>query len=84
MALNSYPSNSGLNVWFRNDVQNALRAVESANAGLFEIVSTPEMELYRQGYEAALRAVAEAFGIRHEPLTRPAKEKPVIVDVTPW
>jgi hypothetical protein len=83
MALNSYASNSGLNVWFKDDVQNALRAVESANAGLFEIISTPEMQLYRQGYEAALRAVAEAFGIRQEPLTPHRDEAPAFIDVTP-
>jgi hypothetical protein len=83
MALNSYASNSGLNVWFKDDVQNALRAVESANAGLFEIIDTPEMQLYRQGYEAALRAVAEAFGIRQEPFTRQRDEAPAFIDVTP-
>lgn len=83
MALNSYTSNSGLNVWFKDDVQNALRAVESANAGLFEIINTPEMQLYRQGYEAALRAVAEAFGIRQEPLTYRRDEAPAFIDVSP-
>jgi len=55
-----------LNVWFRDDIKNALVAVDSANLDIASVVDTPEVRIYRRGYEAAIRAVAAAFGIRME------------------
>jgi hypothetical protein len=83
VALSTQYSSSGLDVWFKEDIQNALKAVDSANAELFKVINTPEMRLYRQGYEAAIRAVAEAFGIRHESPACRHEEAPLIIDVTP-
>jgi hypothetical protein len=83
VALSTHYSSSGLDVWFKEDIQNALKAVDSANAELFKVINTPEMRLYRQGYEAAIRAVAEAFGIRHESPACRHEETPIIIDVTP-
>jgi hypothetical protein len=77
-----YPS-SGLNVWFKDDIQNALRAIDTANADLFKTINTPEMHFYRRGYEAALRAIAEAFGIRYESPVR-RYEEPLTVEVKPY
>lgn len=82
MALSSQYTGSGLDVWFKDDIQNALRAVDMANADLCKTINTPEMRLYRQGYEAAIRAVGEAFGIRYQS-ARNHEETPTIIDVTP-
>lgn len=83
MALSSQYSRSGLDVWFKDDIRNALRAVDSANADLFEIINNSEMQLYRQGYEAAVRAIAEAFGIRYKSAHQ-REETPAIIDITPY
>ena len=53
-----------LDVWFRDDIRNALVAVDSANLDIASVVDTPEVRIYRRGYEAAIRAVAAAFGIQ--------------------
>ena len=58
-------SSPGLHVWFSDDIRNTLRAVDTANAEVFKVINAPEMQLYRQGYEAALRSIAEAFGIQY-------------------
>jgi hypothetical protein len=84
MEFNSERGSSGLNVWFKDDIQNALRAVDSANAELFKTIDTPEMQLYRRGYESALRSVGEAFGIRYQSYDQPREESPVVVDVTSY
>ena len=81
MALSSHYSSSGLDVWFKDDIKNALRAVDSANAEVFKAINTPEMQMFRQGYEAAIRAVAEAFGIGYKSLA--SHEEETIIDVTP-
>jgi hypothetical protein len=83
VALSSGYSNSGLDVWFKDDIKNTLRGVDSANAELFETINTPEMQLYRKGYEAAIRAIAEAFGIRYKSSDRRYEKTPTIIDVTP-
>jgi basic membrane lipoprotein Med (substrate-binding protein (PBP1-ABC) superfamily) len=83
VALSSQYTGSGLNVWFKDDIKNTLSAIDSANAELFKAIDTPEMRLYRQGYEAAIRAIAEAFGMKYESTTRRREESPAIIDVTP-
>jgi len=65
MAGNSFYYDSGLNFWSRDDINNALRAIDLASAEVFAAIDTPEVQLYRRGYEAAIRAMAEAFGIHH-------------------
>jgi hypothetical protein len=84
VALSSHYPGSGLNVWFKDDIRNTLRAVDSANADLFKTINTPEMQLYRQGYESAIRAIAEAFGIHYEQSARRHEETPTIIDITPY
>jgi hypothetical protein len=83
MALSSQYSSPGLEVWFRDDIQNTLRSVDSANAELFKAINTPEMQHFRQGYEAALRAIGEAFGIRYRPANH-QEEAPEIIDVSAY
>ncbi len=84
MALSSRHSSSRLNVWFKDDIQNALRAIDSANAELFSVVNTPELQIYRRGYEAALRAMAEAFGLRYEGASRSRDELPAVIEGPPY
>ena len=73
---------SGFGVWFRDDIKNALRAVDTANAEVFQVVNTPEIQLYRRGYAAALRSIAEAFGIHYiSPVY--GEEMPAIIEVMP-
>ena len=54
-------------VWFPNEILNALAAVERANADVAAAVNTPEMALYRRGWEAAIGAMAAAFGLAYYP-----------------
>ncbi len=81
MAGNSYYYDAGFNCWFRDDINNALRAIDSASAEVFNLVNTPEMQLYRRGYEAAIRAMAEAFGIHYAAWT--GEEAPAVIEVRP-
>ena len=81
MANNSYHHNSGLSCWFRDDINNALRAIDSASAEVFDVIDTPEMQLYRRGYEAAIRSMAEAFGIHYIRWTN--EEASAIMEVRP-
>ena len=56
-----------LNMWFQDDIENALRAAEVASAATVAVLGetgNPEVvRAYRQGYRAALAVVAQAFGI---------------------
>jgi hypothetical protein len=81
MASNSYYFDPGFSCWFRDDINNALRAIDSASAEVFDLVRTPEMELYRRGYEAALRSMAEAFGIHYTPWAN--EEASALIEVRP-
>jgi hypothetical protein len=82
VALSSEYSSAGLDVWFKDDIQNALRAVDRANVELCKVVNSPETHLYRQGYEAAIRAISEALGVRYKMINK-HDESPTIIDVTP-
>ena len=69
----------GLDLWFREDIENALRAAEVASAATVAVLGergNPEVVwAYRQGYRAALAVVAQAFGIPFrlpQPSDRPA------------
>jgi hypothetical protein len=54
-------------VWYRDDVCDLLDALDIANADVAQYVPTPEMTLYRAGYEAAITAMALAFGLPYVP-----------------
>ena len=68
-----------LDVWFRDDIKNTLVALNQANGMgtarmALQIEEPREIQIYREGYRDALRAVAIAFGIATavtlpEPLT---------------
>lgn len=73
----------GLQVWFRDEIQNALTAVDTANLDLVSSIDSPEIQMYRKGYVAAIRAVAAAFGVPYTPqmLSKPESE---VVDSPAW
>lgn len=75
-------SQRGLKVWFRDEIQNALTAVDTANLELMSTIDSPEMEMYRKGYAAAIRALAAAFGLAYAPQTDPIE--PRVVEATAW
>jgi hypothetical protein len=73
----------GLKVWFRDEIQNALIAVDTANLDLVSSIDSPEIQIYRKGYAAAIRAVAAAFGLPYSPQMLPEPESEV-VDSPGW
>ncbi len=54
-------------IWFRDEIENVIHAIDAANGDIASCIDTPEMALYRKGYEAALNAVAEALGVEYAP-----------------
>jgi len=52
-------------IWFVDDIENILVAVDEANLDIARRIDTPEMRVYRLGYEAAVEAIAKAFGITY-------------------
>lgn len=73
----------GLDIWFTEDIRNALRAANEASAATAAVIAevvgeaqSPSTEwlavslrAYRQGYMAALATVALAFGIGPQEVT---------------
>ena len=57
----------GLGIWFRDGIKNILLAIDEANLDMVSRFDTPEVRIYRQGFAAAISAVATAFGIRYAP-----------------
>ncbi len=51
-------------VFFREDIRNLLRAIDSANAALAVHLPTSQVAIYRAGFVAALQAVALALDVR--------------------
>lgn len=54
-------------IWLREDVLNALRAVAEAGLASAMVVSQPDSSFgrgYQQGFVTALRAVGAAFGLQ--------------------
>ena len=50
-------------VFLRHDIESILEAIDGANAELAAQIPGPDVEIYRAGFTAALRAVATAFHI---------------------
>jgi len=56
---------SGIGVWFKEEIENTICAVDLANKDVAQHIVTPEMQMYRLGYEAAIEALATAFGVKY-------------------
>jgi len=72
----------GFKIWFRDEIENVISAVDAANSDIASCIDTPEMMLYRRGYEAALKAIAEAFGIGYIPRSSRVRF-PVVQSLSP-
>lgn len=57
---------SGIEVWFKEDIENIILAVDQANRDVAKHIDTPGMAMCRMGFEAALEAVSATFGIAYE------------------
>ena len=76
----------GLGIWFRDGIENILLAIDEANLDMVSRFDAPEVRIYRQGFAAAISAVATAFGVRYtSPRTIPAQTTNVIdLPVQEW
>ena len=68
----------GLDIWFREDVERALKAAELASKSTARAmerqgVSEPEVVQYRQGYHDALEVIAAAFGCAEDEHSEPIR-----------
>ncbi len=59
--------NHGSGVWFPDEIMDALSAVDLANWDISRQIDTPEVRMYRRGYEAAIAAIATTFGLAYYP-----------------
>jgi hypothetical protein len=53
----------GLEMWFRDDVRNMLLSLSVSSALAGQWSEDPQLAAYRAGYQAAIGAVAVAFGL---------------------
>jgi len=54
----------GLQVWYREDIENNLCAIHTAMRSTVTVLEDTTLSLvYCQGFEAALKSVARAFGV---------------------
>ena len=54
---------AGIGVWFKEEIENTIHSIDLANHDVAQHIQTNEMRLYRAGFDAALDAVATAFGV---------------------
>lgn len=57
-----YSNNMG--IWFEQGILDALRAVSFASNSVTSLVPTPEAKIYQKGFDAAIIAMAHAFGVQ--------------------
>ena len=65
------PSPPSVRTWFSDEIANILQAVAMSNGDIADAVDTPEMRIYKRGFDAALNAIAAAIGI--DPPRRPSR-----------
>jgi hypothetical protein len=63
----------GLDIWFAEDIRNALLAADEASSATAAVAATfgepATLRAYREGYKAALTTVALAFGLSPSVIT---------------
>ena len=76
----------GLGIWFKDGIENILLAIDEANLDMVSRFDAPEVRIYRQGFAAAISAVATAFGIRYaSPRAKPAQTANILdLPVQEW
>ena len=60
-----YQEERGLGIWFKDGIENILLAIDEAHLDMVSRFDAQEVRIYRQGFAAAISAVATAFGIRY-------------------
>jgi hypothetical protein len=80
-----------LDVWYKSDIQNALRAADQASGATLKAVSNadePYVLGYQTGYRAALTTLALAFGLVpvesqpvHQPDLLSDNQRPTISEI---
>lgn len=68
----------GLGIWFKDGIKDILLAIDEANLDMVSRFDTPEVRIYRQGFAAAINAVATAFGIRYVPSQTTGHAKSIV------
>jgi hypothetical protein len=71
----------GLGIWFKDEIENILLAIDEANLDMVSRFDAPEVRIYRQGFAAAISAVATAFGIRYTALRTTPTQTAHILDL---
>ncbi len=79
----AYRDNSGLDIWFKDEILQTLKAVDMANLDVAGEIDSLEMRLYRRGFEAAIRSVAAAFGLEYEPSASRRRRPTHVIDGIP-
>lgn len=79
----AYRDNSGLDIWFKDEILQTLKAVDMANLDVAGEIDSLEMRLYRRGFEAAIRSMAAAFGLDYEPATSKHRRPSHVIDGVP-
>ena len=79
----AYRDNSGLDIWFKDEILQTLKAVDMANLDVAGEIDSLEMRLYRRGFEAAIRSIAAAFGLDYEPPTSRPRQSLHVIDGIP-
>lgn len=68
-----------LDMWFKDDIRNVLIGIEFASAQAFSNLTDSEQLAFRNGFCAALLAVAASFGIvEREPPTLTQLRPPML------
>lgn len=49
--------------WFPDEIENQIDAVDQSNRSISQAIPTPEMALYRRGFEDAIAALRTSFGL---------------------
>lgn len=69
-------STPSVRTWFPDEIENAIKAVDQANYDVAQHIPTPEMRMYRLGYEAAIDAMVTAFGLDYRRSTFTSARSP--------
>jgi len=73
----------GLDIWFSEDIRNALLAADEASGRTaIYCPDGPALQAYRAGYRAALVTVALAFGISPAVIICPSVEAGALVPIS--
>ncbi len=80
MTLSRFERRAQIGPWFAEEVISQLESIDTANHAIASILpDSAELRYYQRGYEDALRAVAQTFGIAYYP----EQQRPVVTIMAP-